>query len=68
MHGISASVTDAILPNNSVGEFLVRSLDLRKRQQVFLSLDHDPHNLSQQERDVLIDGQNGTYYVAIAVR
>ena len=56
------------LPDLSKSGFDAAALELRKRQQVFLSLDHDPHNLSQQERDVLIDGRDGTYYVAIAIR
>ena len=37
----------------SKSEFDAAALELRKRQQVFLSLDHDPHNLPQQERDFL---------------
>jgi hypothetical protein len=49
-------------------DFDAAALELRKRQQVSLSLHHDPHNLPQEERDLLIDGGDGTYYVAIAVR
>jgi hypothetical protein len=56
------------LPSLSKTEFDDAALELRKRLQVFLSLDHDPHNLSQPERDLLIDGRDGTYYVAIAIR
>lgn len=49
-------------------DFDAAALELRKRQQVSLSLHHDPHNLPQEERDLLIDGGDGTYYVAIAIR
>jgi hypothetical protein len=49
-------------------DFDAAGLELRKRQQVSLSLHHDPHNLPQEERDLLIDGGDGTYYVAIAIR
>jgi hypothetical protein len=49
-------------------EFDTAALELRKKQQVFLSLHHDPHNLPSHERELLIDGGDGTYYVAIAIR
>jgi hypothetical protein len=49
-------------------EFDAAALELRKQQQVFLSLHADPYNISQADKDLLIDGQDGTYYVAIAIR
>ncbi len=56
------------LPHLSKREFDGAALELRKRQQVFLSQHADPYNLSQEDKDLLIDGQDGTYYVAIAIR
>ncbi len=56
------------LPTLSKSEFDAAALELRKELQVFLSLHHDPHNLPPQERDLLIDGGDGTYYVAISIR
>jgi hypothetical protein len=56
------------LPGLAKNDFDAAALELRKKQQVFLSLHHDPHNLSPQDRDLLIDGGDGTYYVAIAIR
>jgi hypothetical protein len=56
------------LPNLSKAEFDAAALELRKRQQVFLNQHVDPYNISQQDKDLLIDGQDGTYYVAIAIR
>jgi hypothetical protein len=56
------------LPNLSKHEFDLGALELRGKQQVFLSQHADPYNLSQEDKDLLIDGQDGTYYVAIAIR
>jgi hypothetical protein len=56
------------LPNLSKPEFDAAALQLRKQQQVFLSLHADPNNISRDDKELLIDGQDGTYYVAIAVR
>jgi hypothetical protein len=56
------------LPNLAKHEFDVAALELRKRQEAFLSLHADPYNLSQEDKNLLIDGQDGTYYVAIAIR
>ena len=56
------------LPGLAKNDFDAAALELRKKQQVFLSLHHDPHNLPAQDRDLLIDGGDGTYYVAIALR
>jgi len=56
------------LPNLTKTEFDAAALELRKRQEVFLSLHADPYNLSQEDKNLLIDGQDGTYYVAIAIR
>jgi hypothetical protein len=49
-------------------EFDMAALELRKKQEVFLSQHADPYNISQEDKDLLIDGQDGTYYVAIAIR
>jgi hypothetical protein len=49
-------------------EFDAAALKLRRNQQVFLALHHDPFSLPQTERDLLIDGGDGTYYVSIAIR
>jgi len=56
------------LPHLSKHEFDTAALELRKNQQVFLSQHADPYNISQEDKDLLIDGQDGTYYVAIAIR
>jgi hypothetical protein len=49
-------------------EFDMAALELRRKQEVLLSQHADPYNISQEEKDLLIDGQDGTYYVAIAIR
>jgi hypothetical protein len=49
-------------------EFDAAALELRRNQQVFLTLHHDPFSLPQTERDFLIDGGDGKYYVSIAIR
>lgn len=56
------------LPQLSKQEFDAAALELRKKQEVFLSQHSDPYNLSQEDKDLLIDGEDGTYYVAIAIR
>jgi hypothetical protein len=56
------------LPNLAKHEFDVAALELRGKQEVFLSRHADPYNLSQEDKNLLIDGQDGTYYVAIAIR
>jgi hypothetical protein len=56
------------LPGLSKSHFDAAALELRKKQHVFLSLHHDPHSLPAQDRELLIDGGDGTYYVAIALR
>jgi hypothetical protein len=56
------------LPDLTKHEFDAAALELRRKQQVSLSLHADPCNLSPEEKDPLIDGQDGTYYVAIAIR
>jgi hypothetical protein len=56
------------LANLSKHDFDAAALELRKKQQVFLSQHADPYNLSPEDKDLLIDGQDGTYYVAIAIR
>jgi hypothetical protein len=49
-------------------DFDKAALELRKKQSVFLSQHADPHNISAEDKELLIDGQDGTYYVAIALR
>jgi hypothetical protein len=56
------------LPHLSKQEFDAAALELRKKELVSLSLHADVHNLPQEDKDLLIDGQDGTYYVAIAIR
>jgi hypothetical protein len=56
------------LPHLSKQEFDAAALELRKKEQVFLSQHVDPYNISREEKELLIDGQDGTYYVAIAIR
>ena len=56
------------LPQLAKHEFDAAALDLRKKQAVFLSLHADPYNLSEEDKNLLIDGGDGTYYVAIAIR
>ncbi len=56
------------LPKLTKQEFDAAALELRKQQQVFLSQHADPYNLSPEDKNLLIDGQDGTYYVAIAIR
>jgi hypothetical protein len=56
------------LPDLSKRNFDSAALELRNKEEVFLSLHHDPHSLSQQEQDLLIDGGDGSFYVAIAIR
>jgi len=56
------------LPNLPKQEFDAAALELRRKQQVFLSQHADPYNVSREDKDLLIDGQDGTYYVAIAIR
>jgi len=56
------------LPNLSKQQFDLAALELRKRQEVYLNQHTDPYNQSQSDKDLLIDGQDGTYYVAISIR
>jgi hypothetical protein len=56
------------LPNIGKREFDTAALELRRKQEVFLNLHADPYNIPQSEKDLLIDGGDGTYYVAIALR
>jgi hypothetical protein len=56
------------LPALSKLEFDKAALELRESQQVFLALHHDPFSLTHPERDLLIDGGEGTFYVSIAIR
>jgi hypothetical protein len=56
------------LPHLTKREFDLAALELRQQRQVFLSQHADPYNISQEDKNLLIDGQDGTYYVAIALR
>ncbi len=56
------------LPSLSKQEFDMAALELRKKQEVFLSQHVDPYNISREDKDLLIDGRDGTYYVGIAIR
>ena len=49
-------------------EFDSAALELRRKQEVLLSQHADPHNLSEKDKELLIGGQDGTYYVAISIR
>ena len=53
------------LPAISKSHFDAAALALRSAQKVFLSQHDYPRSLSPEDRDLLIDGQDGTYYVAI---
>ncbi len=56
------------LPGLSKSEFDAAALELRRNQQVFLTLHHDPNSLPPPESNLLIDGGEGNYYVSIAIR
>jgi len=56
------------LSSLSKRELDAAALELRKKQLVFLSEHVDPYNISQEDKNLLIDGQDGTFYVAIAIR
>ena len=56
------------LPGLNKRDFDAAALELRKQQRVFLSPHDSPYLLPQQERDILIDGGDGSHYVAIAIR
>jgi hypothetical protein len=65
---VSAQRLRGHLSGVSKCDFDRAALELRNREQVFLSPHISPHGLPHQERDLLIDGGDGTYYVAIAIR
>jgi len=56
------------LSSLSKHELDAAALELRKKQLVFLSEHVDPYNISQEDKNLLIDGRDGTFYVAIAIR
>jgi hypothetical protein len=56
------------LASLSKHELDAAALELRKKQLVFLSEHVDPYNISREDKDLLIDGRDGTFYVAIAIR
>ena len=53
------------LPAISKAQFDAAALALRSARKAFLSQHDYPRSLSPEDRDLLIDGQDGTYYVAI---
>jgi hypothetical protein len=53
------------LPAISKAHFDAAALALRSARKAFLSQHDYPRSLSPEDRDLLIDGQDGTYYVAI---
>jgi hypothetical protein len=65
---VSAERVRARLPGISKHDLDAAAVELRKSQLVFLSAYDSPHGVSQKDRDVLIDGGDGSYYVAIAIR
>jgi hypothetical protein len=62
---VSVRELHASLPAISKAHFDAAALALRSAQKVFLSQHDYPRSLSPEDRDLLIDGQDGTYYVAI---
>jgi hypothetical protein len=56
------------LPQLSKSELDAAALELRRNQQVFLTMHYDAFKLPPTERDTLIDGGDGTYYVSISLR
>lgn len=44
------------------------ALKLREERRVYLSLHDHPLGLSAEDRDLLVDGKDGRYYVAISLR
>jgi hypothetical protein len=65
---VSAQRLHNHLPGLNKRDFDAAALELRNQQRVFLSPHDSPHRLQAQERDILIDGGDGSYYVAIAIR
>jgi len=70
VHGVPVSTLRLRnhLPTIAKHDFDRAALELRKKQDVFLNLHADPYNTSQSEKDLLIDGGDGTFYVAISLR
>jgi hypothetical protein len=56
------------LPAIEKREFDSAAMELRAKHEVFLNLHTDTYNISQSEKDLLIDGGDGTFYVAISLR
>jgi hypothetical protein len=48
--------------------FDVAALKLREQRRVYLSQHDHPQALSEEDRDLLIDGKDGRYYVAVSRR
>ena len=56
------------VPNLSKPAMDQAVLDLRRQRRIFLSQHDFPQGLPPHERAVLVDGQDGTFYVAITPR
>lgn len=65
---VSIGELRSAFPQTSKRAFDEAALNLRARQRAFLSRHDFPQSLPPDERDALIDGRDGTYYVAITAR
>ena len=65
---VSISELRAAFPQADKRTFDEAALNLRAQQRAFLSRHDFPQSLPPEERDALIDGRDGTYYVAITAR
>ncbi len=65
---VSVRELRAALPSLAKSDFDATALALRSAQKVFLSRHDYPQSLTPEERDLLIEGQDGSYYVAITAR
>jgi len=65
---VSVRELRAALPHAAKGAFDQAALRLRNRRRVFLSRHDFPQSLSLEDRSALIEGPDGSYYVAIAAR
>lgn len=69
-HSAPVSVRElrTALPDLTKDEFDQAARELRRQQRVFLSRHDFPQSLSGEDRAALIDGKDGSYYVAITAR
>ncbi len=65
---VSIGELRAAVPQASKRAFDEAALNLRVRKRAFLSRHDFPQSLPPDEREALIDGRDGTYYVAITAR